>query len=163
VISIVAFIKYDVPVFKPFVQGFLALALFYLVMMAGALPNKSKGKIALMSVRKEYSILGFIIATPHALHYFIEYLNGEISIPIFGIIAYVIMIPLFITSFRTVRKRMSNRSWRNLQRFAYLTYTALIIHLILNFTLIINIIVYGCIFSVYIVYKFLKVLKLHQK
>ncbi len=163
VISILTFVKFDFPLLKPFAQGFLGLAFFYLVMLAGALPDKTKFRKALMSVRKEYSIIGFIVATPHAIHYLIEYLNGEISIPIFGIIAYVIMIPLFITSFVFVRKRMSNKSWKNLQRFAYITYTLLAIHLILNFSQKINLIIYIAIFFVYLVYKTINVLKKIRK
>lgn len=158
VFSIFAFVKFDVPFLKPITQGFMALAIFYIVMMAGALPKKNKLKIAFMSVRKEYSILGFIIATPHGLHYIIEYLNGEISIPIFGIIAYAIMIPLFITSFSVIRKMMSYRSWKLLQRFAYVVYTLLVIHLILNFSLKINLVLYVVMFLTYIILKTIKVL-----
>ena len=162
-VSLVAFFKFEVPIFKPIAQGFLALAFFYLVMLAGALPDKTKLKIALMSTRKEYSILGFIVATPHAIHYFIEYLNGEITIPIFGIVAYVIMIPLFITSFKVIRKKMSYTSWKNLQRFAYITYTLLAVHLVVNFSETINLILYVVIFTLYAVYKTIKVHKKYRK
>lgn len=162
-LAVFAFVKFDIPVLKPITQGFLALALFYLVMLAGALPDKTKWKIALISVRKEYSIFGFIIATPHALHYFMEYLNGEIAIPIYGIIAYVIMIPLFITSFRVIRKKMSYQVWKSLQKFAYITYALLAIHLVLNFSETVNLILYIVIFSLYGVYKTIKVTKQYRK
>lgn len=158
-VSIIAFVKFNLKFFKPITQGFIALAFFYIVMLAGALPNKNRWKIAFMSVRKEYSILGFIVSTPHAIHYFIEYLNGDISIPIFGIIAYGVMIPLFITSFTVIRKKMSYKSWKTLQRFAYFVYTLLAIHLALNFSLITNLILYVVIFSIYIVLKLVKTKK----
>lgn len=157
VVSIVAFVKFDIPFLRPVTQGFLALAFFYIVMLAGALPHKNKLKIAFMSVRKEYSILGFIIATPHAIHYLIEYLNGDISLPIFGIIAYAVMIPLFVTSFTIIRKKMQYKSWKILQRFAYISYTSLLCHLVLNFSLIINLVLYIVIFCIYIIFKFAKI------
>ncbi|MBN2605594.1 MAG: ferric reductase-like transmembrane domain-containing protein [Bacilli bacterium] len=157
-ISIAAFILFDFPLLTPITHGFTGLALFYLVMMAGALPNKTKLKKSLMSVRKEYSIIGFIVATPHALHYTIEYLNGEIAIPLFGIIAYLIMIPLFVTSFHVFRRKMSFRAWKLVQRLAYLVYGLLLIHLILNYSLKINFVLYIVLFTVYFILKFKKTL-----
>lgn len=159
VIAAISFIKPELPLFKPIIQGYLALAFFYLVMLAGALPDKTLWKKTLMSIRKEYSILGFIAATPHGLYYFIQYINGDISIPIFGIIAYVVMIPLFITSFHFVRKRMAFKSWKKLQRFAYISYTLLVVHLVLNYTVLLNLIVFIIIFAVYTTYKVMKIKK----
>lgn len=163
IISLISFILVKVPIFMPFNKGFLGLSFFYLVMMAGALPHKSKLRISFAKVRKEYSIIGFIVVTPHALRYLLEFLNGEISIPLFGIIAYAIMIPLFITSFTKIRKKMSRKNWKLLQRFAYLSYLGLLIHLILNYTEKINLVIYIIMFALYIVLKTIYTMKLLKR
>lgn len=152
-LSLVAFVFVKLPIFMPFNKGFLGLSFFYIVMMAGALKHKSKLRISFMKIRKEYSIIGFIVITPHALFYLIQFLKADISIPLFGIIAYTIMIPLFITSFTLIRKKMSRKSWKTLQRFAYISYLGLLIHLILNYTQKINLVLYLLIFTVYIISK----------
>lgn len=158
-LALLAFIFIDSPLSTPFKQGFLGLAFYYIVMITGALKKKSKLRIAFMKVRKEYSILGFIAITPHALHYFLEYLDGQISIPILGIIAYAIMIPLFITSFMVIRKRMTYKSWNLLQSLAYVVYVGLFIHLILNFSEPINRILYFVMFITYFVLKIIHEIK----
>ena len=53
--------------------------------------------------------------TPHALKYLFEAIQGKIALPIFGIIAFVLMIPLFITSFPSIRKKMSFKTWKLIQ------------------------------------------------
>jgi DMSO/TMAO reductase YedYZ heme-binding membrane subunit len=153
-ISIVAFLNGNIPFFKPITQGYIGLALFYIVMITGAL-NKNKLRIELSKVRKEYSILGFILITPHAFKYLLMYLSNDISIPIFGIIVYVIMIPLFITSFTLIRKQFTYQNWKKLQSLSYIVYILLFVHLInVRSTLEpMNVVLYIILFIVYFVLK----------
>lgn len=139
----------------PWSKGFFGLALFYLVMLAGALPNWNYKK-RIYSVRTELSIIGFISISPHAIFNLIKIFNNTIAPTYFGIITYVIMIPLFITSFIIIRKKMNNRHWKNLQRFAYLAYLLLFIHLVIQFSQPINRILYIVLFVVYSIFKIIK-------
>lgn len=133
IFAVLAFILQDkVKIFDPFIEGFVGLSIFYVVMVTGALKDKSKLKIKLAGIRREYSIIGFILITPHATKYLLEYLQGDISLPLWGVLGYGIMIPLFITSFMVIRKKMSRNAWVQLQRFAYVSYIFLFIHLIVN-------------------------------
>jgi DMSO/TMAO reductase YedYZ heme-binding membrane subunit len=155
VLSTLSFIFSDIAIFTPFKQGYLGFSFIYLVMLTGSLKEKSRLRISLFQLRKEYSILGFIAITPHALFYFIEYLNGVRSLPIYGVIAYSIMIPLFITSFHLIRKKFQYKTWKNIQRFSYIVYVTLLIHLLVNSTTIEiqNTILYIILFSIYFVLK----------
>ncbi len=153
-LAIIAFLLHDkVKLFEPFVQGFLGLSFFYIVMMTGALKKKSSLRIKYAGIRREYSILGFIFITPHALRYFLEYLNGEIALEWWGVATYLIMLPLFITSFMTIRKKMSRSAWVNLQKLAYVSYITLFIHLILNASNTPNLVAYLLLFVPYITLK----------
>jgi DMSO/TMAO reductase YedYZ heme-binding membrane subunit len=148
--------KDKVKIFEPFVQGFLGLSFFYIVMLTGALKKKSKLRIKYAGIRKEYSILGFIFITSHALKYFVEFLDGEIALEWFGVAIYLIMLPLFITSFMVIRKKMSRKAWVYLQKLAYVSYIILFIHLILNASNTPNLVVYLLLFIPYIVMKLVR-------
>lgn len=153
VLGVVAFIFRENSIFDFVNQGFLGFSFFYLVMFAGALSNKSKLRKKLIGIRKEFSILGFISITPHAIGKLILIFTGEITYAWFGIAAFVIMIPLFITSFTYIRKKMTNKTWKKLQSLAYLVYLSLLIHLIINYTQRLALILYIVLFAVYFVFK----------
>lgn len=113
-------------------EGFIGVSLFIIVMFTGVLASSTLKK-RLSQVRAQYAIMGFIIISGHSLTFF-SYLFEEsllfshISI-IFGMIVYLIFIPLFVTSFMFIRKRMGYKNWKKLHSFAYLGYIALFIHL----------------------------------
>ncbi|MCF7930031.1 MAG: ferric reductase-like transmembrane domain-containing protein [Acholeplasmataceae bacterium] len=157
IISIVSVFFINVSIFLPFKMGYLGLAFIYVVMLVGALPKKSK-QTKENPIRRDYSILGFITITPHALYYILQNASGEQNPIIFGVIAYVVMIPLFITSFRTVRHKMKESNWKKLQKLAYVVYISLFIHLIMNSSGI-NLILYVVLFSFYFVLKILDIYK----
>lgn len=132
VLSVIAIFVTGFKPLAPIQKGAFGLSFFYVVMLAGALKDKSKLRSALMSVRKEFSIIGFIFISPHAINLFLKFLENKISLPIFGVIIYVIMIPLFITSFTVIRKKFKYQTWKKLQRFAYISYILLFVHLIVQ-------------------------------
>lgn len=149
----------ELPVLTPFVKGFMGFAFFYVVMMAGALNPNWKLTKHLRSVRMPYSILGFTILTAHPLSYAADVLSHAREIPLFGLGAFLVMIPLFITSYITIRKRMKPKTWINLQKWAYLSYGFIFIHLIVNASTIQNRIVAIVLLILYVVLKFLKEFK----
>lgn len=111
-------------------QGFLGLGLFVVVMYAGAFRKGSEVNKRLRSVRKEYSILGFLVLLPHAIKYLLEFLDGSYPVEWFGIIGYAVMIPLFIISFTKIKKKMKIKTWFKIQKWAYLAYLTIFIHLL---------------------------------
>lgn len=116
----------------PFVKGYVGFAFFYVVMITGALNPKWKLTKKLRSVRAPYSILGFVLLMSHPLNYMAEVLSKQRDIPYFGVAAFLIMIPLFITSYLTIRKKMKAQSWVKLQRWAYPVYALILVHLVVN-------------------------------
>lgn len=157
ILSIIAFILKDkVAVFNPFLEGFVGLSFFYVVMITGALKDKSKLKVKLMGLRREYSIIGFMLISIHGIRYYLEYFGDSPALErLVGVIAFVIMIPLFITSFMKIRKKMSRQSWVKLQRFAYLAYVLIFIHLLLMAEMP-NLLVYIILFVPYFILKTMK-------
>nr|AHH81858.1 ferric reductase-like protein [uncultured bacterium pAB4] len=116
----------------PFVKGYVGFAFFYVVMITGALNPKWKLTKKLRSVRAPYSILGFVLLMSHPLNYMAEVLSKQRDIPYFGVAAFLIMVPLFITSYLTIRKKMKAQSWVKLQRWAYPVYALILVHLVVN-------------------------------
>jgi len=108
-------------------SGELGMAFFILVMFQSAFKKGSPLYKKLLALRKEYSILGFIFLMPHALTYLIgefQYLEWQ------GILSFLIMVPLFITSFIGIRKRMTVKHWRLLHVAAYPAYILMFAHVI---------------------------------
>ena len=153
ILGVFSFLFSEVSIFKLINQGFLGFSLIYLVMIAGAFDNKSKIRKKLIGVRKEYSILGFLAIAPHALSKLIAGLSGELPVAWFGIATFLLMIPLFITSFTFIRRKMKPKSWKQLQSLAYVIYFLLLIHLAINYTEIIGLVIYIILFAFYIIKK----------
>ncbi len=125
-----------------FARGGLAGSLFILVMFAGALPNGSRPIKRLMPIRGPLSILASILTLGHNAAYgkvyFLKLFADPASLPVNQLLAavcsllmLVIMLPLFVTSFLTVRRKMPPKRWKALQRWAYLFYFLLGAHLLL--------------------------------
>jgi DMSO/TMAO reductase YedYZ heme-binding membrane subunit len=136
-------------------MGTLGFPLLVIIMYTGALNPKNPTVKKLLSIRKELSILsGFPILThslirvtnnfPNALKFFTDnedYMAGTKVTSalgagitsfsfVLGILMLAIFIPLWITSFDAVRKRMGNIKWKKLQQWAYVLYAMLFIHAI---------------------------------
>lgn len=125
-----------------FYRGGLAGALFILVMWAGALPRKSKLQKILIPVRGELSIIASILTLGHnaangRTYFKYLFLNpSRLPVPTLlaaccSILMICIMLPLFITSFNCIRRKMKASNWKKLQRLAYLFYFLLFCHLML--------------------------------
>ena len=125
-----------------FYRGGLAGALFLIVMWTGALPNGSPLMRRLMPIRGELSILAGLLTLGHNAAngptYFKYLFTDPARLPLPTLLAAVcsllmlcIMLPLWVTSFRCVRKRMKAVTWKRLQRLAYGFYFLLFAHLCL--------------------------------
>ncbi len=146
-ISILALFAWNT-VTSVFINGELGLSFFLIVMYAGAFPRASKISRKLRSVRKEYSILGFVGLLPHFILYLQDFLLGYYDWEWFGLIAAIIMIPLFITSFSKIKKQMDIKQWFKLQKLSYIVYGLLFVHLMLTGSLE-HQIAYLVVFSLY--------------
>lgn len=122
-------------------------------MITGSFKKSTKLRRMLILIRKDYSILGFIFISPHALIFTLQALKGVIAFEWFGIVAFILMIPLFVTSFTIYRKKMSAKNWMRLQLISYIIYILLCIHLIISYTSQINLVIYIVLFGFYFVNK----------
>ena len=163
IVSIASFFLIDqVKVLEMFVHGFVGLSFLFIVMFTGALKKKSTLSKKFMAIRKEYSILGFIFILPHATTYVIELFSDFTQLEYWiGIIAFVIMIPLFITSFSKIRKLYKFPAWKKLHRWSYLAYTLIFVHVILVADTR-DMIAYIVIFTPYLVLKLIKEYKIYS-
>ncbi|MBN2299973.1 MAG: hypothetical protein JXC31_02170 [Acholeplasmataceae bacterium] len=152
IIGVLSVIFRNVSVSIPINQGFLGFAFFYVVMITGIFNRESQIYKHLYSVRSIYSIIGFIILTPHAIFYFIDKFVNNGLFDIIGLLAYLVMIPLFITSFKKVDNPEIMFKWKKLQRFAYLAYLLIFIHLVLV-SIMPNTLIYIVLFTPYFLYK----------
>lgn len=125
-----------------FSRGALGAAFWAVVMWAGALPNGSATIKKLMPVRGELSIIAAIITMSHIITYGLQYISdfvkgrtgsGFAVTSIICIIMILIMIPLTVMSFKTVRRKMNAKTWKKIQRFAYVFYTLIYIHIMVLF------------------------------
>ena len=129
--------------------------LLIIIMYMGALDMKTPGVKKLMSIRKELSIIsGFAVLThtlirvinnlPPSLKFFADnaaYME-ETNVTnvvgagitnfsfVWGILLIVLFVPLWVTSFDSIRNRMGYPKWKKFQRWAYVLYAALFIHAI---------------------------------
>ncbi len=123
-------------------KGTLATAFFVIVMYTGALPGKSGLVRKLMPIRAELSIIATILTLGHNIAFGITYFRmmfvASATMPknqfiagVLSIIMMAIMIPLCITSFKSVRSKMKGRTWKKLQRLAYVFYALIYCHVLI--------------------------------
>lgn len=125
-----------------FSRGALSTALFVAVMYAGAVPHGSRLMKTLMPIRGELSILASILTLGHNIAYGKTYFRMLFTRPerlartqllaaVCSLVMLCIMIPLFVTSFKCVRRKMKGRTWKKLQRLAYGFYALIYVHVLL--------------------------------
>lgn len=133
----------------PMTSGNLGMALLILVMFQSAFKKGSKLNKKLLALRKEYSILGFIFLMPHAALYMF---GQSKALEWNGIISFLMMIPLFITSFIFIRKKMQPKHWKALHIASYPAYALMFAHVMIVGLTTVKI-MYGSIALVYLVLK----------
>lgn len=166
-----------------FSRGAFATALWIVIMWTGALKNGSRLMKKLMPIRGELSIFAAILTLGHNFFYgktyFVRLFMNAASLPwtqltaaIMSVVMILLLLPLTITSFPAVRKRMQARKWKKLQRWAYLYYGLLYAHIMLvtmpgafggKFSSVISVIVYTAAFLSYLCFRVRKYLILKKK
>ena len=127
--------------FKKIMQrGVLAGSLFIWVMQAPVLPKSSSGRKTIYILRGEMAICASLITLAHNLAFGGKYFGalflgqGHISLmelhaAIVSCLMILLLIPLTITSFQTVRRKMQAKTWKKLQNWSYLFYLLLYLHI----------------------------------
>ena len=127
--------------FKKIMQrGVLAGSLFILVMLAPVLPKHFSGRKTIYLLRGEMAISASLITLAHNLAFGGKYFGavffgqGHISLmelhaAIVSCLMILLLIPLTITSFQTVRRKMQAKSWKKVQNWSYLFYLLLYLHI----------------------------------
>lgn len=117
----------------------LSLALFVVVMYIGVFAKGSRVHQWLKPVRAELSILACILACGHMAVYLASYaprLGGALGANVLGALAValallVLLLMLGVTSFGFVKRRMRTESWKRLQKWAYVFFGLVYVHLML--------------------------------
>ncbi len=99
-----------------FGRAIMPTSIFMLVMYIGALPNKNNLRKKLMPIRGEMSIIAGFLVLVHNIkfgkYFFITLFTNpsrfsatKLAATLVSLVAVIIFIPLFITSFKTIRKK----------------------------------------------------------
>ena len=127
--------------FKKIMQrGILAGSLFILVMLAPVLPKHFSGRKTIYLLRGEMAICASLITLAHNLPFGGKYFGvlflgqGHISLmelhaAIVSCLMILLLIPLTMTSFQTVRRKMQIKTWKKVQNWSYLFYLLLYLHI----------------------------------
>ena len=127
--------------FKKIMQrGILAGSLFTLMMIAPVLPKRFSGRKTIYLLRGEMAICASLITLAHNLAFGGKYFGavffgqGHISLmelhaAIVSCLMILLLIPLTISSFQTVRRKMQAKTWKKLQNWSYLFYLLLYLHI----------------------------------
>ena len=120
-------------------SGTLPAALFVIVMYAPVLPKKSRIFRCAMSCRGELAILASLLGLTHMAYYGHAWdkktaqaggMKSGTDFVFAGIflLLVLLLIPLTVTSFKRIRRRMNGKRWKKLQRWSYLFYGLLYLH-----------------------------------
>jgi len=107
-------------------RGHLTLAFFILIMFAGVMRKTWVPYKKILLVRGDLAIMGFIFLLPHGIERLSLALGGYNTS---GLIAAIIMIPLTISSFMSIRKKIRPDRWRKLHKLAYVAYLMIYFHI----------------------------------
>jgi len=149
-----------IPVLGEILRDYIHVAalghpILVIIMYVGALDPKIPAVKKLLSIRKEISIISGFPILMHSLVRVVNNLPGSIKFftnkawymentPvvselgagissfsfILGIVLIIIFIPLWVTSFDSVRKRLGGVKWKKLQRWSYVLYALMFFHAI---------------------------------
>ena len=166
-----------------FTRGAFATALWCIVAWTGALPNGTAIIKHLMPVRGELSIFAAIVTWSHIATYGFTYLmrifsdnpNAEFDFVLNCIVSLslvLIMIPLTVLSFKKIRKMIKPKTWKAIQRIAYVFYAFMFVHAMIILVprarmgregAMLSIIVYTIVFAGYAVMRIYKYMTMRRK
>lgn len=132
----------DTAIMAPIYAGSLATALFIIVMYLGVVPKKHWIFKNFRGIRGQLSIIASILILVHnvSMLWYVKPIfmkGGTIAlvfrfVTITTLLMLLLLIPLFITSFICIHKKMKEKTWKKLQRLAYPFYTLIYIHVLLG-------------------------------
>lgn len=157
---------------KIFSRGIFATASFMIVMFLGTITKHNDFSKKLMAIRGEMSIMASLLVFSHniifGLRYFPILFTNPSSMPQRQLIASIItiflllmLIPLFVTSFKTIRRKMKAKSWKNLQKMAYPFFIGIYIHVMVLYSSnwkenMLGVVIYTLIYLAYIILRLRK-------
>ena len=157
---------------KIFSRGIFATASFMIVMFLGTITKLNDFSKKLMAIRGEMSIMASLLVFSHniifGLRYFPILFTNPSSMPQRQLIASIItiflllmLIPLFVTSFKTVRRKMKAKSWKNLQKMAYPFFIGIYVHVMVLYSSnwkenMVGVVIYTLIYLAYIILRLRK-------
>lgn len=157
---------------KIFSRGIFATASFMIVMFLGTITKHNDFSKKLMAIRGEMSIMASLLVFSHniifGLRYFPILFTNPSSMPQRQLIASIItiflllmLIPLFVTSFKTVRRKMKAKSWKNLQKMAYPFFIGIYVHVMVLYSAnwkenMLGVVIYTLIYLAYIILRLRK-------
>lgn len=117
----------------------LSLVLFVVVMYIGVFAKGSKVHQWLKPIRSELSIIACILACGHMAVYLASYAprlgsamgTNVLAALVVALALLVLLLVLGVTSFAFVKKHMHTDSWKRLQRWAYVFFGLVYVHLML--------------------------------
>ena len=121
-------------------RGILAGSLFIWVMIASVLPKHFSGRKTIYLLRGEMAISASLITLAHNLAFGGKYFGalffgqGHISLmelhaAIVSCLMILLLIPLTVTSFQAVRRKMQGKTWKKVQNWSYFFYLLLYLHI----------------------------------
>ncbi|MBR2790977.1 MAG: hypothetical protein IKD70_10290 [Eggerthellaceae bacterium] len=154
-------------------RGLFAISFFIIVMYIGVLDDQNQVRKMLMPIRGELSVIACILAFGHAINYLQSYLTvifGYSSMVathiligmIIALIILILLIPLTITSFKSIKSRMNAVTWKRLQKASYVFFGLIYVHVLFILVpsalagateAIISIVLYSVIFVLYAVLR----------
>ncbi len=132
-ISVPAWIQQNI--IAVFTKGILAAAFWAVIMWTGALSNGSPLMKKLMPQRGQLSIFAAILTLGHAVGLGISMLPrwlekaDALNLTV-CIVLMLIMLPLTVISVQKIRRKMKAKKWKSVQRWAYLFYALIPVHVI---------------------------------
>ena len=170
----IVFVRNNSVLWNIFVNCAFATALFAVVMYMAVLPRGGRAVKRLLPIRAELSIIASILTLGHNVAYGkayflrLERLEGALlCAAICSVVLMALMLPLMVTSFTKVRKKMKAKAWKRLQRLAYGFYGLTYIHAMLlavhflkagKGEYILNILLYSAVFLPYGILRLRKAL-----
>ena len=153
-------------------RGTLAGALFILVMVASVCPQ-AKLRGLLLRTRGEMAIIAALFTFTHNIaygqYYFVKLFTNiseldtvRIFAALLSLIMIILLIPLTITSFMVIRRKMNPKKWKSLQKLSYVFYGLLFVHIALIFSVsilkghldtLIDLTVYAFIYIIYLILR----------
>ena len=140
------------------ISGTLPAALFVLVMYAAVFPRKTRIYRCAMSCRGEIAIIASFFALTHMVYYSYRIFSGNLITLVIEWLLIALLVPLTLTSFKKIRRKMNGKAWKKLQRWSYFFYGLLYFHVMIviypravrgHFESMVDLCIYTAMFGIY--------------